>query len=48
MSYVAKDKDVDAPVAASLHKIRITLSSKNVKSLEKGKIKHSLALSVVQ
>jgi ribosomal protein S10 len=36
MSYVAKDKDVDAPVApVKLHKIRITLTSRNVKSLEK-------------
>lgn len=37
MSYVAKDKDVDASApAAKIHKIRITLTSKNVKNLEKG------------
>ena len=36
MSYVAKDKEVEAPAAAvKLHKIRITLTSRNVKSLEK-------------
>ncbi|KAG9083382.1 40S ribosomal protein S20 [Ceratobasidium sp. 370] len=38
MSYVAKDKDYDAtgaPVAAKLHKIRITLTSGNVTNLEK-------------
>lgn len=38
MSYVAKDKDVDASApAAKIHKIRITLTSRNVKNLEKGK-----------
>ncbi|GAA6015208.1 hypothetical protein JCM10207_003643 [Rhodosporidiobolus poonsookiae] len=38
MSYVAKDtgKDVEAPVAAKTHKIRITLTSRKVASLEKG------------
>ena len=37
MSYVAKDKDVDANAPApQIHKIRITLTSKNVKNLEKG------------
>lgn len=37
MSYVAKDKDVDAAApAAKIHKIRITLTSRNVKNLEKG------------
>lgn len=36
MSYVAKDnKDVDATSNVKLHKIRITLTSRNVKSLEK-------------
>ena len=37
MSYVAKDnKDVDASAQpVKLHKIRITLTSRNVKSLEK-------------
>ncbi|MCO5590037.1 hypothetical protein L7F22_044006 [Adiantum nelumboides] len=36
MSYVAKDKDVDASAPApQIHKIRITLTSKNVKNLEK-------------
>ena len=35
MSYVAKDKEVDAPAPVKLHKIRITLTSRNVKSLEK-------------
>ncbi|SAM82714.1 probable 40s ribosomal protein s20 [Ustilago bromivora] len=36
MSYVAKDKDVDALApAAKIHKIRITLTSRNVKNLEK-------------
>jgi len=36
MSYVAKDKEVDAPVPpVKLHKIRITLTSRNVKNLEK-------------
>ncbi|KAJ1023901.1 hypothetical protein NDA13_004735 [Ustilago tritici] len=36
MSYVAKDKDVDASApAAKIHKIRITLTSCNVKNLEK-------------
>ncbi|GAC75176.1 40S ribosomal protein S20 [Moesziomyces antarcticus T-34] len=36
MSYVAKDKDVDASApAAKIHKIRITLTSRNVKNLEK-------------
>lgn len=41
MSYVAKDKDVDASApAAKIHKIRITLTSRNVKNLEKGK-RHS-------
>lgn len=36
MSYVAKDKEVDAAAApVKLHKIRITLTSRNVKSLEK-------------
>ncbi|KIY69060.1 ribosomal protein S1 [Cylindrobasidium torrendii FP15055 ss-10] len=39
MSYVAKDKDYDAtgaPVpSAKIHKIRITLTSSNVKNLEK-------------
>lgn len=43
MSYVAKgDKDYDAPQSKA-HKIRITLTSKNVKGLEKGA--PSLALS---
>lgn len=39
MSYVAKDKDYDATGApvpgAKIHKIRITLTSSNVKNLEK-------------
>ena len=35
MSYVAKDKEVDAPAPVKLQKIRITLTSRNVKSLEK-------------
>ena len=38
MSYVAKDKDYDAAgqaPAAKIHKIRITLTSSNVKNLEK-------------
>ena len=36
ISYVAKDKEVDAAAApVKLHKIRITLTSRNVKSLEK-------------
>lgn len=38
MSYVAKDsKDVDASAGASakIHRIRITLTSRNVKNLEK-------------
>lgn len=37
MSYVAKDnKDVDAPASsAKIHRIRITLTSRNVKNLEK-------------
>ena len=40
MSYVAKDKDVDASApAAKIHKIRITLTSRNVKNLEKGKLR---------
>ena len=34
MSYVAKDKDVDASTS-KIHKIRITLTSRNVKNLEK-------------
>lgn len=37
MSYVAKDKDVDAGAQAQIHKIRITLTSRNVKNLEKGR-----------
>ena len=38
MSYVAKDKDVDASATpVKLHKIRITLTSRNVKSLEKSR-----------
>jgi small subunit ribosomal protein S20e len=42
MSYVAKDKDVDANAPApQIHKIRITLTSKNVKNLEKGELKVS-------
>lgn len=38
MSYVAPkgDKDYDGAPAAKSHKIRITLTSKNVKNLEKG------------
>jgi small subunit ribosomal protein S20e len=38
MSYVAKDKEYDAAgavPAAKIHKIRITLTSSNVKNLEK-------------
>jgi small subunit ribosomal protein S20e len=36
MSYVAKDKDAGAAApAAPIHQIRITLTSKNVKNLEK-------------
>ncbi|KDN50862.1 putative 40s ribosomal protein s20 [Tilletiaria anomala UBC 951] len=36
MSYVAKDKDVDAGAPSQkIHKIRITLTSRNVKNLEK-------------
>lgn len=36
MSYVAKDKDVDSGApAAQIHRIRITLTSRNVKNLEK-------------
>jgi small subunit ribosomal protein S20e len=36
-SYVGKgEKDFDGSVAAKSHKIRITLTSKNVKNLEKG------------
>ncbi|EAU85982.1 40s ribosomal protein s20 [Coprinopsis cinerea okayama7 len=37
MSYVAKDKDYDAAgqPAPKIHKIRITLTSSNVKNLEK-------------
>ena len=37
MSYVAKDKDADAGASSQkIHKIRITLTSRNVKNLEKG------------
>ncbi|EPQ25847.1 uncharacterized protein PFL1_06522 [Pseudozyma flocculosa PF-1] len=36
MSYVAKDKDVEASAPApKIHRIRITLTSRNVKNLEK-------------
>ncbi|KAE8215775.1 hypothetical protein CF319_g1039 [Tilletia indica] len=36
MSYVAKEKDVEGVVPTSkVHKIRITLTSRNVKNLEK-------------
>lgn len=43
MSYVAKDKDVDASKSqGTIHKIRITLTSKNVKNLEKGEVFFSL------
>lgn len=43
MSYVAKDKDVDAGAPAPQnHKIRITLTSKNVKNLEKGEFQSFL------
>ncbi len=42
MSYVAKDKDVDAGASQKMHKIRITLTSRNVKNLEKGE--HASAL----
>lgn len=42
MSYVAKgEKDYDAtgaPVGAKIHKIRITLTSSNIKNLEKCKL----------
>jgi small subunit ribosomal protein S20e len=37
MSYVAKgDKDFEGAAAPKSHKIRITLTSRNVKNLEKG------------
>ncbi len=35
MSYVNKSKDVDAVSSEKVHKIRITLTSRNVKNLEK-------------
>ncbi len=45
MSYVAKgDKEFEASGATPVksHKIRITLTSRNVKNLEKGKLAPSL------
>lgn len=45
MSYVAKDKDVDA-AGPAFHKIRITLTSRNVKNLEKGEHPFSISLEV--
>jgi len=55
MSYVAKDKEYDAAgavPAAKIHKIRITLTSSNVKNLEKCQCsfissKHPLNLPIV-
>ncbi|KAJ3285856.1 putative 40s ribosomal protein s20 [Rhizoclosmatium globosum] len=36
MSYVAPaKKDIEAPIEAKIHRIRITLTSRNVKNLEK-------------
>lgn len=49
MSYVAKgEKDYDAtgaPVGAKIHKIRITLTSSNIKNLEKCK-QHQLFCAI--
>jgi small subunit ribosomal protein S20e len=36
MSYVAKGKEVEQQPEAKIHRIRITLTSRNVKNLEKG------------